>query len=155
MRRIGALALFALALFTGVFFQSCGDDGNTGSIPYVNVSVQIDLNDPTYLALNPFGGFEYIENHGNRGLVVFHNYDDTYSAFDRICSFQPSDACSRVELESGGLFYQCGTTDSEGEFEPCCGSKFDLQGFVLDGEATFPLQQYQVYKNGNLLTIRN
>lgn len=138
-----------------IFFQACSTDGNTGSIPQVNVSLQIDLNDPSYLALNPFGGYVYIENHGNRGLIIFHNYDDTYSAFDRICSFEPSSACARVEVESGGLFFHCGATNEQGDFEECCGSKFDLQGFVLDGVATFPLQQYLVVRNGNLLSVRN
>lgn len=154
MKRIGfIIVVFALLLSSG-FIQSCDNDGNTGSIPYVNVSVQIDLNDPGYIGLNPFGGFVYIDGHGHKGLIVIHNFDDTYSAFDRTCSFEPSNQCARVEVEEGGLFYHCGETINE-EFESCCGSKFDLQGFVLDGPATFPLQQYAVYKNGNLLTIRN
>lgn len=142
--------VFALAI--GI--QSCGDDGNTGSIPFVNVNVQIDVNDPSFIQLNPFGGYITLDGYGNRGLVIYHNFDDTYSCFDRICSHQPSNPCARIEIEESGLFLQCGATVGA-EYTPCCDSKFLWDGFPTDGPAIYPLQQYQVYKNGNLLTISN
>ena len=145
---IGAFSLFALGI------QSCGDDGNTGSIPFVNVNVQIDLNDPRFIALNPFGGFTTLDGYGNRGLIIYHNFDDTYSCYDRICSHQPSNPCARVEVEESGLYLQCGETIGE-EYTPCCDSKFLWDGFPTDGPAIYPLQEYQVFKNGNLLTVSN
>lgn len=143
-------AFFALSLS----FQSCGDDGNTGSIPFVNVNVQLDLNDPSFIALNPFGGYILLDGYGNRGLVIYHNFDDTYSCYDRICSHQPSNPCSIVEVEESGLYLQCGVTNGS-EYTPCCDSKFLWDGFPTDGPAIYPLQAYQVYKNGNLITISN
>ncbi|MBI1184090.1 hypothetical protein GC194_07455 [bacterium] len=116
--------------------------------------LQLDLNDPRYINLNPYGGYIYIKNYGNRGLVLYHNYDDTYSCFDRNCSYQPSNPCAVLEVEETGFFMQCGETVN-GTFEPCCGSKFLWDGFPTDGPATYPLREYAVYKNGNLLTISN
>lgn len=147
--------IFLLAFAALSQIMACdSDQNNQGSIPMVNVNVQIDLNDPRYLALNPYGGYIYIDGHGNRGLVLYHNFDDTYSCYDRICSYQPSNPCARIEIEENGFYLQCGETVN-GEFEPCCGSKFLWDGFPTDGPALYPLAEYRVYRNGNLLTITN
>lgn len=144
-------SLLALAFYN----QSCGNEiQNTGTIPYVNVNLQIDINDPRYLALNPYGGYLEIKNYGNKGLVLYHNFDDTYSCYDRTCSYEPSNPCAKVEIEESGFYLQCGQTVN-GKFEPCCGSKFLWDGFPTDGPALYSLREYMVYKNGNLLTITN
>jgi hypothetical protein len=147
--------LFSLALFGLWGFSACdGGNGDQGNIPYVFVNLQIDLNDPAYLDLNPYGGYVYIPNQGNRGLVVYHNFDDTYSCYDRSCSYQVSSSCARLEVEPTGMLLQCGQTEN-GTYVPCCGSKFLWDGFPADGPALYPLLDYAVYKNGNLLTIAN
>ena len=144
--------LWMLVSLFSVF--SCNSDEYNSPIPDVHVNFQIDLNDPRYLDLNPFGGHIYVANYGNRGLVIYHNFNDTYSCFDRTCSYESSSPCAKVEIDENNFFLQCGQTKNK-EFEPCCGSKFSWEGFPLDGPAIYPLKEYLVYHNANLLTITN
>lgn len=145
------MAFLALA----AFFSACdGNTDNGGNIPYIPVNVQIDLNDPRYLDLNPYGGYIILKNEGNKGLIIYHQFDDTYVCYDLICSYEPTNPCNGLEVRENGFYLQCGTT-ANGTFEPCCGSKFLWDGFPASGPALYSLAQYPVYKNGNLLNINN
>ncbi|MGB0432565.1 MAG: hypothetical protein ACPGLV_18960, partial [Bacteroidia bacterium] len=125
-----------------------------GTIPYVPINVQIDLNDPRYLDLNPYGGYLILPNQGHKGIVIYHQFDDTYVCYDMTCSYEPTNPCNQLEIDENGFLLQCGNTVN-GEFEACCGSKFLWDGFPTAGPALYSLAQYVVYKNGNLLRVSN
>jgi len=108
-------------------------------IPYVNVDRYILLNDPNSLSLNAVGGFLYV-NAGSRGILVYHRAYEEYVAFDRHCTYNTSDACGKVSLDSSSnVILNCA----------CCASKFSIiDGSVLNGPAINPLLQYQVQISG-------
>lgn len=128
---------------------------NVNSDPIVDVPVNITINMalPSYdHLLNP-ASFVYEEG-GVKGVVIVHHTDDQYYAFDRSCSYQTSNACSRIEVDSSVLVFRCGESKTGG-FVKCCDSRFMMDGQVLNGPATFGLKHYQVIKTGNLLNIKN
>jgi nitrite reductase/ring-hydroxylating ferredoxin subunit len=108
-------------------------------IPYVNVDRYILLNDPNSLSLNAVGGFLYV-NAGSRGILVYHRAYEEYVAFDRHCTYNTSDACGKVSLDStSNVILNCA----------CCASKFSIiDGSVLNGPAINPLLQYQAQISG-------
>lgn len=143
-----------ISLVAMLFISACDGDDNNGNISDVHVNLRIDLNNPLYLDLNPYGGYVYIDGVGNRGIVVYHDFSDNYLAYDRICSYEPSNPCSRVEVDESDFFLRCGETVN-GDFVPCCSSQFTWDGFPSEGQAIYPLKEYQVFRNGNFLTISN
>lgn len=108
-------------------------------IPYVNVDRYILLNDPNSLSLNAVGGFLYL-NAGSRGIIVYHRAFEEYVAFDRHCTYNTSDACGKVSLDSASnVILHCA----------CCTSKFSLiDGSVLNGPSLNPLLQYNAQISG-------
>lgn len=108
-------------------------------IPYVNVDRYILLNDPNSLSLNAVGGFLYL-NAGSRGIIVYHRAFEEYVAFDRHCTYNTSDACGKVSLDStSNVILNCA----------CCTSKFSLiDGSVLNGPSLNPLLQYNAQISG-------
>jgi nitrite reductase/ring-hydroxylating ferredoxin subunit len=108
-------------------------------IPYVNVDRYILLNDPNSLSLNAVGGFLYL-NAGSRGIIVYHRAFEEYVAFDRHCTYNTSDACGKVSLDStSNVILNCA----------CCASKFSLiDGSVLNGPSLNPLLQYNAKISG-------
>jgi nitrite reductase/ring-hydroxylating ferredoxin subunit len=103
-------------------------------IPYVNVDRYVLLNDPNSLSLNAVGGFLYLDA-GSRGVVIYHRSYEEFVAFDRHCTYNTSDACGKVSLDSTtNVILNCA----------CCTSKFSLiDGSVLNGPSTNPLLQYR------------
>jgi len=108
-------------------------------IPYVNVDRYILLNDPNSISLNAVGGFLYV-NAGSRGILVYHRAYEEYVAFDRHCTYNTSDACGKVTLDSSSnVILNCA----------CCASKFSIiDGSILNGPAINPLLQYQAQISG-------
>ena len=108
-------------------------------IPYVNVDRYILLNDPNSLSLNAVGGCLYV-NAGSRGILVYHRAYEEYVSFDRHCTYNTSDACGKVTLDSSSnVILNCA----------CCASKFSIiDGSVLNGPAINPLLQYQAQISG-------
>lgn len=147
--------LFSLSLLTSsIFLFSCNGDDNLSQIPYAYVNLRIDLNDPRYIDLNPYGGYIYVNGHGNKGLIIYHDYDDSYRAIERNCSYEPSNPCARVEVESNNFGLICGETVN-GTFVKCCGSTFFWDCYPKSGPALYSLVEYQVQVTGNLLTVSN
>lgn len=142
------------SIFLFVVLFACRK-GSINNDPIQNVPVNITINMalPSYNHLLNPGSFVY-EPGGVKGVVVVHHTDDAYYAFDRNCSFQPNNACSKIEVDSSVLIFRCGETTDSG-FVKCCNSRFFMDGQVLDGSASFGLKHYQVIKTGNLLNIKN
>ena len=146
--------IIILTIMGLVFYTSCQKNNiNNDPIADVPVNITINMALPSYSHLLNEGTFVY-ENGGVKGIVVVHYQNDEYYAFDRACSFQPSNSCAKIEVDSSFMVFRCGSTQTTG-FEKCCDSKFFMNGQVLNGPATFGLKQYQVVKNGTELSIKN
>ena len=121
-------------------FSSCEriDD----NIPYVYVSIQINLSDAEFSALHAIGNSVLITG-GYKGIILHRKSIDQIIALDRACPFDPN--CARVTLDDSGTL----ATDD------CCGSQFSvvLDGAVITGPAELPLRNYQTSFNTNTNTL--
>ena len=113
-------------------------------LPYTLVDEQVNLSNPSYLNLNVPGGYAYNQG-GVRGIIIYADDAHSYSAFDRVCTYQPSNACATVEVTSSGQHL----------IDPCCNSVFDFSGTPQSGPARRPLIKYQVRREGSILYIFN
>lgn len=135
------LSLIALLFFCLVF--SCRK--NSPAIPYVAVSVQINISNPDYFALKSPGGWVYVTG-GSKGIVVYRLDMNTFKAYDRHCPYQPQNECSRIAVEETQLTAK----------DTCCSSVFQLMdGFVIGGPSDRNLQEYKTSFDGNILSIYN
>lgn len=140
------MKIYLLIISTSLLLVAWGckkspDDG----IPLVNVDIAININDPAYIKLATVGGWEYLTG-GSKGLLVYRKSSDEFMTYDRHCTYQPSNSCSRVQVDSTNII----AVDS------CCGSQFIItEGSVSKGPASFPLKKYQTVFDGKVLRIRN
>lgn len=127
-----------------LLFLACKQDKND-IIPYVTVDQTIYLTDPQNFDLNFVGGWKYL-NGGSRGIVVYRLSLDAFMAFDRHCTFDVSNPCGQVSVDSNSFFL----TDT------CCGSSFIIStGAVYKNPAKVPLQNYRTSFYNNALRIFN
>ena len=134
--------------------QACDNNNSrTEPIPKGPVNLNIDLNLPAYMHLANPGTHAYFEG-GVKGVIVIHDYDDSWYAFERGCAFQPLSDCSTIWADSINIQLRCGTPTSTG-FQPCCSSKFTYGGIPLEGEARQRLANYQIQRSGNALMVYN
>lgn len=130
-------------LATVLILLSC--NRREDQIPYVPVDIAFDLNSPVYVDLNAIGGWTYIDG-GSKGIIVYRKTLDDYVAFDRHCSFEPTNDCSQVSVDETNLF----------AVDTCCGSKFLISdGTVNEGPAVFSLRQYSLIRSGSQVRISN
>lgn len=125
------------------FFFSCSDSGIRSNNPYLpNYSVLIDLNLnlPQYSNLKFTSNAVFITGKGIRGVVVF-NSGSGYNAFDAACPNQALASCSTMTLK--GINLVC----------PCDNEEYSL--FSGQGKLQYPLKQYRVQVNGDVLRVYN
>ena len=132
---------------------SCGNKNKDDDIPVTPVNIYIDLNINTSAPLSVPGGFIYITG-GNKGIIIFHNFDDNFLAIERTCSYHPYDACNLITMDNNGIILKCGKYTGN-NFDVCCGSEFTVDGNPSKTPATRPLRLYTVTKNGNQLHVYN
>lgn len=129
------------------------DENNNSNVPQVLVDIFINTTQPEYQPLTVVSGWAYVNNAGSRGLVLYHNIDDEIVAYDRNCTFLPYDSCSIISMDNSNIFFRCGSYDVGSNWKPCCNSRFNLEGFPVEGPAQFVLRKYYVTQNGSLLHI--
>ncbi len=120
------------------------DNTQPSIYPEVPVNIVLDLNNLPYQRLQFDGGYVYL-NGGIRGIILYRKNAGTYYAFDRACSFRPTNSCEQVEAHSTNLYLE----------DKCCQSKFDWEGVPTSGKASQPLLRYRVGLSGSLLYINN
>jgi hypothetical protein len=91
---------------------------------------------------------------GVKGVMVLHDYDDNWYAFERGCAFQPLDACAKVWVDTMSIQIHCGTPTTTG-FQTCCNSKYSFNGFPLEGPTKGRLSRYQIQKTANIISVYN
>ncbi len=140
--------LLLLNLILILSFISCNNETPDEIIPFAFVSQDINLNLIQYQDLRRPGGYIYIapgDNSGYKGLIVYHDGDGTYRAFERACSFDPRADCDPVIVDDSGIFLA----------HECCHSTFDFNGNPTGGPASLSLMQYYTYVDGIYLKISN
>ncbi len=141
-------------LFSGFQFSSCKDSNTvTENIPKGLVNLTLDLNLPSYQHLQQVGTHAYVPG-GVKGVLIIHDYDDTWYAYERACAFEPTKNCSNIWVDSINIQLMCGTYSGT-TFQSCCESKYMYSGFPLKGPAAGRLAQYYISRNNNILQVYN
>ena len=124
--RFAAIVLF-MAMFDNSYAQA--------SFP----PVTINLNYPQYQRLRLDGGYQYVDDVGMRGVILYRLDESTYIAYERLCSFE-DDAI--VSVDGSGLFMKG------------CQSTYDFSdGSTTGGPARNRLLKYRTSLEGNKLLI--
>jgi hypothetical protein len=143
-----------------LFFATChkAAPGTQGNIPYVTVDFTINIDVPTYQALNEYGGWDTIPNVGVRGILIVRDFYGNYYAFDRACPYNVAATCSKVSVKKLGDSIQCGQYSPVKPYNwiPCCNSVYSLEGTRISGPTLYGLKQYTVdITNLPLLRVTN
>ena len=134
------VACITLALFSG-----CNDDEGNNNIPLVEVNIQINVNDPQFINLQTVGGWVEVSG-GSRGIILYRLSGGEIKAYDRHCTFEPSNTCAIVSVDATNIT----ATDL------CCGSSFLLNnGSVSKPPASQPLKEYNTTFDGTFLAVTN
>ena len=131
-------------MLCSVLLFSCSKEKER-TVPNVPVNLRLDLDDPANFQLNSVGGSMTIIG-GNRGIIVYRRGLNEYSAIERTCSYQSTDTCAYVSIDSTISTVGC----------HCCGSRFQLlDGAPIKGPANASLRLYQTNLINRYLYIYN
>ena len=139
--------LFILVVLTGVL-SGCDPAENITNIPNIPFQTQVNLNDIDFQRLRQPNGYALLpENEaGYKGVIIYTpDGSSTYYAFERACTFDPTEPCETVEVDDSELFL----------VDKCCGSTFDWNGNVQGGPAQRQLLRYNIARQNNILIISN
>lgn len=142
-------AIMRLKIFTGLLFLvlACRSD-LPRQIPNVLVNEYVYLNNPSSQPINFIGG--WIEHQGGyAGLVIYRRYgngdSNDWVAYEQACPDHYAEDCGVLTVEED-LYLQC----------PCDDTQFLMfDGSVVEGNSTYPLVQYRIDLEGNVLHITN
>lgn len=125
---------------------SCNKANRNNPIPNLPFDITINLELPSYNALQGVGGSAFVEG-GNQGIVVYRKSIEEFVAFDRR-SPAKTDACLKPLTIDENNSLQL--------VDSCTQAKFSLyDGSILSG-SEFGLRQYQTQFNGaSILRIYN
>ena len=135
------LAFYILSIL--FIFSTCNTKDDYIQEVYVNINIDLSL--PEYSDLQIPGNSIFIEG-GVEGIIIYRCNGDCYKVYDRNCSYEPSLACSVIDLVNEGFAY-CG----------CCPSKFSLEedGATRNSPALLPLKKYYWTLSGSQMHISN
>jgi hypothetical protein len=137
-------SVFFLFLVLLILFSSCENEMPEEVIPFALVSEDINVKYIQNINLTNIGGFIY-HDAGYRGIIIYHEGNGVYRAFERACTFDPKSSCDPIVVDESGLFMK----------HECCNSTFDFFGNPTGGPASIRLLRYSVYVDGDYLKIRN
>ncbi len=147
-------SLHLIMCFLFIFIAiHCKKSASVEPIPTGPVNLSIDLNLISNSYLNGPGSFGYFEG-GIKGVLIIHDYDDSWYAFERTCAYQPYNACSRLWIDTMDIQIKCGEQLAS-SFQACCDSRYMFSGLPTRGPAASRLAQYKVQRSGNLLLVYN
>ena len=124
-------------------FISCSDNGPVNTNPFIpnyTFTVDINMNLPSYSKLLYPSNAVYYAGKGVKGLIIF-NTGSGYNAFDAACPNQTPSTCSPMTVD--GIDAVCS----------CDNKTYSL--FSGQGSLQYPMKQYRVEVNGNVLRIYN
>jgi hypothetical protein len=136
--------LFSITLT--LLLVQCKKDEEPNGIPYVEVNFTININDPEHIKLTTIGNWEYVTG-GSRGIIIYRLSSEEFAAFDRHCTYDPTQVCSQLDVDATGLRLN--------DYD-CCGSEFSVvNGTVLKGPAGLPMKRYATLFDGTTLIVTN
>jgi len=134
-----------LFLFAALVF-SCRKNRNH-PVPSIPFEITINMNLPSYNALQGVGGWTYVTG-GSKGIIVYRKSYDEFMAFDRHSPAEGGTECTTPLTPNEDNFLELD--------DICSGAKFSLyDGSAISG-SELGLRQYQALWDGsNLIRISN
>jgi nitrite reductase/ring-hydroxylating ferredoxin subunit len=133
-----------LLILISILF-GCSNNNYNNNNPYIpsySFSFTINMSLPSYSSLLYASNAIYYPNQGsNQGIFIF-NTGSGYNAFDAACPNQALGSCSTMTIK--GINVLCS----------CDSAEYSLFTGLSAGK-TYPLKQYRVEVNGNILRIYN
>ncbi|MFK7757835.1 MAG: hypothetical protein AB8B53_12970 [Flavobacteriales bacterium] len=138
LKRIGYIALILI-------LSSCRGCREVDSIvPLVQVDFAINIDEPQFFDLSFPTGWTYLSG-GSRGILIYRNNIDQFSAYDRHAPYEVNEGCQVSVIDDGFTIE-----------DPCSESTWIIiDGSVLSGPADQPLKQYNTQFLGNILRVFN
>lgn len=125
-----------------ILISNCSDKDNF--IPEVYVDFSISASE-----IGGVGqGIYTLDNYGVSGIIIYHFGINEYLAYDRTCSFRPSNSCEVIEFDN----------DESPTYlvDQCCSTKFLIEdGTPFDGPASLPLKRYNTSFDGTYIRVFN
>lgn len=138
MKKSILLSLLALLLF------SCSESGiNNNNNPYLpnySFSQEVNMSLPLYSSLLYPSNGVIVATNGIKGIIVF-NAGGNYTAFDAACPNHAPSECVAMTINGINAICSCDKTE------------YSL--FTGLGDKQYPLKQYRVEQNGNVLVVYN
>ncbi|MBI3219016.1 MAG: hypothetical protein HYZ44_05865 [Bacteroidetes bacterium] len=132
--RAKLLVTCSLLFLAVMIFPASGTKAQASFAP-----ININLSYPQYQRLKLDGGYQYIDDGGMQGIILYRQDESTYIAYERLCSLDGEPA---VSVDGSGLFMKgCNSTYSFSD------------GYPTGGPATRPLMKYRTSLTGNTLVI--
>lgn len=123
-----------LLLFVLMIFSAYSTQAQASFAP-----ININLSYPQYQRLKLDGGYQYMDDGGMKGIILYRQDESTYIAYERLCSLDDEPP---VSVDGSGLFMKgCNSTYSFSD------------GYPTGGPATRPLMKYRTSLNGTTLVI--
>lgn len=142
------LKKFACCIYVFLLLFSCTkeEQQDNVAIPYVPVNEKININDPLYTELTNIGGWVYL-NAGSRGIILYRESTEIVRAFERHCTYDPTEVCSTVDMDAALLL----ANDND-----CCGSVFNIATRnIQKGPASKALLEYATTFDGTFVVVTN
>jgi len=131
---LSILGIGAAAVACSYCFGGCTNPNAGSNITApANVDFTLDLTNAAYSALKNVGGYVY-----NAGVIVAHAQSG-YVAVSQSCTHQGT----TIVFDAGGNSFFC----------PAHGSRFSLNGGVINGPAANALGSYKTALTGNSLRV--
>lgn len=140
--------IFVVLFSVIITFSSCNEEAPDEIIPFAFVNQDLNLNLIQNQDLRNIGGYIYLEpgeSSGYKGIIVYHEGNGIYRAFERACTFDPFADCDPIVVDDSGIFM----------IHNCCNSSFNFNGNPTGGPASLDLLQYRIYVDGIYLKIIN
>ena len=132
--------LIAMTMLLGCTSNSFNN--NNPYLPNYTFTIDINMNLPAYSSLLYPSNAIYYPNQGTgKGLFIF-NTGSGYNAFDAACPNQALSSCSTMTIKGINTFCAC----DNAEYSLFTGQSAGKQ---------YPLKQYRVEVNGNVLRVYN
>jgi nitrite reductase/ring-hydroxylating ferredoxin subunit len=134
-----------ILLVITVFLWSCESQNFNNNNPYIpnySFSTELNLELPSYSALNFVSNAKYLSGFGARGIIVFNAGNNNFKAYDAACPNQALSSCSTMAIN--GINVVCA----------CDNNSYNL----FSGQSTgqyYPMKQYRVEIFGTIIRVYN
>lgn len=113
-------------------------------VPLVTVDIVLNLNEPQFFDLTVPTGWAYITG-GSRGIIVYRNSIDTFTAIERHSPYDVPSGCAVVVTDDNVIID-----------DPCSDSQWLIvDGSIVSGPTDQPLKVYQTQFSDPFLSIFN